>query len=98
LTALHHYIRNGGGSRGARAICNPDGEAVPLARSGPLQDVRFRKEREHDKAEQIVVRMVEGKLQVTTRLNRRFDDNAKPFFERDWPAWLTGQVFDLRQG
>jgi succinate dehydrogenase/fumarate reductase flavoprotein subunit len=95
LTALHHYIVQGGGSRGARAICDPLGEATPMAKSGPLQDVRFRKEREQDKGEQILVRMVGEEFQIATRPNRSFDEAAKPFFERDWPAWLTGAVFDL---
>ncbi len=98
LTALDHYIRQGGGSRGARAICDPNGEATPMAKSGPLHDVRFRKERDQDKEEQLLVRLVGDKMQVSKRPNRSFDDAAKPFFERDWPAWLTGAVFDLQRG
>lgn len=97
LLALHHYISKGGGSRGARAICDPKGQAIPMAKSGPLQDVRFRVERPEDKAEQILVRLVDGQFRVTTRPNRSFDESAKPFFERDWPAWLTGAVFGLQQ-
>ncbi|MGL4321616.1 MAG: FAD-binding protein, partial [Paracoccaceae bacterium] len=95
LAALDHYISQGGGSRGARAICDPAGEATPMAKAGPLHDVRFRKERAQDKAEQILVRLQGTELQITTRSNRSFDESAKPFFERDWPAWLTGAVFDL---
>lgn len=98
LTALHHYIAKGGGSRGARAICDAAGEAIPMAKSGPLEDVCFRRERDEDKAEQIMVRLVDGSFHVATRPNRCFDEAAKPFFERDWPAWLTGAVFDLNQG
>jgi len=98
LAALHHYISQGGGSRGARAICDPTGEATPMAKTGPLNDVRFRKERAKDQSEQILVRLVAGEMQIATRLNRRFDETAKPFFERDWPAWLTGAVFDLDRG
>lgn len=97
LFALDHYIRAGGGSRGARAICDPAGDALPLSKSGPLEGVRFRSERAQDKDEQIVVLMVEDVLTLTTRPVRRFDDSAKPFFERDWPAWLTGAVYDLTQ-
>jgi succinate dehydrogenase / fumarate reductase flavoprotein subunit len=98
LAALDHYIGQGGGSRGARAICDPAGEATPMAKSGPLQDVRFRKEREQDKGEQILVCLVGDDMQVSSRRNRSFDETAKPFFERDWPAWLTGAVFDLNRG
>ena len=95
LAALDHYIAIGGGSRGARAICDPAGDATPMAKSGPLQDVRFRIEREQDKGEQILVRLVGSELQISIRPNRSLDEAAKPFFERDWPAWLTGAVFDL---
>lgn len=97
LSALDHYIRAGGGSRGARAICDPAGDALPMSKSGPLHDVRFRSERAKDKEMQIVVQRVDGQLSITTRAVRRFDEDAKPFFERDWPAWLTGAVYNLAQ-
>ncbi|MEO1638956.1 MAG: FAD-binding protein [Pseudomonadota bacterium] len=98
LTALDHYIAQGGGSRGARAICDLDGAALPQARSGPLPDVRFRPEREVDKTSQILVRLQDGEMTITTRPNRTFDADAKSFFERDWPAWLTGGIYDLHSG
>ena len=95
LAALDFYIANGGGSRGARAICDPDGTALPEARTGSLPEVRFRPERENDKHAQILVRMQDGRMIITTRPNRALDENAKSFFERDWPAWLTGGIYDL---
>ena len=52
-----HFIRNGGGSRGARAICDPEGESLPLTGEGPLEAYRFRIERDADRVEQIVVRL-----------------------------------------
>jgi succinate dehydrogenase / fumarate reductase, flavoprotein subunit len=94
LTALDHYISAGGGSRGARAICDPDGTGLPLSRKGPLEDYRFRAERPEDRDRQIVVRMAGNDMVLTTRPNRRIDA-APMFFERDWPAWLTGAVHDL---
>ncbi|WBL32869.1 FAD-binding protein [Sinirhodobacter sp. HNIBRBA609] len=98
LAALDFYIRQGGGSRGARAICDPAGEALPMSARGPLSDLRFRVEREQDKAEQILVRLEGHQMAITTRPNRSFDETAKAFFERDWPAWLTGTIFDLDNG
>jgi len=95
LAALDHYIRQGGGSRGARAICDPAGDALPMARTGPLQAYRFRNENPRDRQEQLVVRFQAGAMHVTVRPVRSFDDAAKPFFERDWPAWLNGAIFDL---
>lgn len=95
LTALDYFIRNGGGSRGARAICDAEGESLPLARSGPLTGFRFRKERDAHRDEQIIVRNEGGSLKISTRPNRTFDETARSFFERDWPAWLTGRIYDL---
>jgi succinate dehydrogenase/fumarate reductase flavoprotein subunit len=97
LAALDFYISNAGGSRGARAICDPEGASLPKARTGPLPDVRFRPERDVDKETQIVVRLVDRAISITTRSNRTFDADAKSVFERDWPAWLTGDIFDLTQ-
>ncbi|MDW4498875.1 FAD-binding protein [Sulfitobacter sp. D35] len=95
LTALDHYISAGGGSRGARAIRDPKGESLPLARSGALEDFRFRNERAADRDEQIVVRKDGDDFTVSTRRNRTFDEDARSFFERDWPASLTGAIYDL---
>ena len=94
LAALDHYIRAGGGSRGARAICDPQGDCLPQDATGPLADTRFRAETPAHAAEQILVRMRNGQMQITTRPNRALDEDAKPFFERDWPDWLTGRIFD----
>ena len=94
LAALDYFIRQGGGSRGARAIRDPQGESLPVFRSGPLEDYRFRKERDTQKSEKIVVRLDGETLHVSIRPNRPFDESAKSFFERDWPDWLTGRIYD----
>ena len=94
LGALAFFIRHGGGSRGARAICDSQGECIPGTRSGPLQEYRFRKEREAHRSEQVVVKLEDNQLKISTRANHTFDENVRSFFERDWPAWLTGKVYD----
>ena len=96
LTALNHYINHGGGSRGARAICDPNGDAVPEAKNGPLEDFRFRSEKSQDHEKQILVRLENNTIQISERPNRVFDEDAKSFFERDWPAWLTGAIYDVK--
>ena len=93
LTALDHYIRQGGGSRGARAICDAQGECLPMAASGPLADYRFRKEQALHKSEQIILRMTKGGMETLARPNRSLATTGKPFFERDWPHWLTGEIY-----
>ncbi|NYJ09819.1 succinate dehydrogenase/fumarate reductase flavoprotein subunit [Rhizobium leguminosarum] len=95
LTALDFFIRNGGGSRGARAICDAEGESLPHANAGPLEEYRFRRESDTHRHEQIVVRLEGDEIRLSTRANRTLDEDAKSFFERDWPAWLTGRIYDL---
>jgi succinate dehydrogenase/fumarate reductase flavoprotein subunit len=98
LTALEFYIRHGGGSRGARAICDANGESLPLTRNGPLEEYRFRMERNIDRGQQIVVRLDGAVFHISSRPNRTFDEAAKSFFERDWPDWLTGRIYGLGRG
>ncbi len=98
LAALSFYVGRGGGSRGARTVCSPDGDKVPLARTGPLEDFRFRSERAEDRSEQILVRLDGDKFICGTRPVRRHDRSQRPFFERDWPDFLTGAIFDPVSG
>ncbi|QFY62977.1 FAD-binding protein (plasmid) [Rhizobium grahamii] len=95
LSALDIYISKGGGSRGARAICDRAGMALPMGRDGPLEEFRFREESVSDRQQQIVVRLNGETLEISTRPNRTFDETSRSFFERDWPAWLTGRIYDL---
>jgi succinate dehydrogenase flavoprotein subunit len=92
LTALAFYIERGGGSRGARTICAPTGDRVPESRIGMLEDVRFVSERAEDRAEQIHVRFGAGAFVCEARPIRRLNRDDKPFFERDWPDFLTGAI------
>ncbi len=93
LAALDHYISQGGGSRGARAICDPNGQSLPETVNGPLPGVRFRAERDADKQSQLRVRQDGTEMHITEVPNRHYGGD-KTFFERDWPAWLTGGIYD----
>ncbi|MHA3978964.1 FAD-binding protein [Halovulum sp. GXIMD14794] len=93
LTALDFYIAEGGGSRGARAVCDPSGEGLPETRTGALENYRFRKENPADMTGQIRVRLEGEMITLGFRPNRTFDESAQSFFERDWPAWLTGALY-----
>jgi succinate dehydrogenase/fumarate reductase flavoprotein subunit len=92
LTALAFYIARGGGSRGARAICASEGDRVPQARIGRREDVRFVSERAEDRAEQIHVRFDARVFVCEARPVRRLNRDDKPFFERNWPDFLTGAI------
>jgi succinate dehydrogenase / fumarate reductase, flavoprotein subunit len=94
LAALAFYIDRGGGSRGARTVCGPEGKRIPLARTGPLDDFRFLPERAEDRNEQILIRLDDGHFVIRTRAVRARDRERRPFFERDWPDFLTGAIFD----
>lgn len=93
LTALDFYIARGGGSRGARAICDPEGSRVPEGRSGPLDAYRFREESAGGQDEQITLSLSGDAFAVRTRPNRALDESRRAFFERDWPDWLTGAIY-----
>lgn len=93
LYALDFYVSHGGGSRGARVICDSRGECVPTSAKGPLEAYRFRMERAEDKNEQIVVRMIDAAMSVSTSRPREFLQTERPFFERNWPHYLTGAIY-----
>ncbi len=97
LAALEHFIAAGGGSRGARAVCDPQGDALPMMVHRPLSEYRFRTERDEDKKQQILVRMEGDEMVISTRKIRQLNESEKSFFERDWPDWLTGAIYDLGQ-
>ena len=93
LTALDAYFAAGGGSRGARVLCDSAGAATPQTRLGPLVDYRFVPERKEDRERQIAVRRAgEGFAWVARPLRRR-DRAAKAYFERDWGKFLSGVLF-----
>ena len=93
LSALDFYVAKGGGSRGARVICDSTGECVPTTSKGPLEAYRFRMERAEDKSEQIVVKWDGSKMAITIRKPRDFQQAERPFFERNWPHYLTGAIY-----
>lgn len=94
LAALDFYLACGGGSRGARTVCDTHGDQVPQTRTGALEEFRFLSERVQDRAEQILVRLEGGRLVVRTRGLRRRGHGERPFFERNWPDFLTGAIFE----
>ena len=94
LAALDFYVERGGGSRGARTVCDPNGDQVPHARTGPLEDFRFLSERAQDRAEQILVRVARERFVIRTRSLRVSVPGERPFFERNWPDFLTGTIYE----
>jgi hypothetical protein len=91
LTALAFYLERGGGSRGARAVCTPNGDRRPRPGPGPLNDVRTSRSGIRI-AENKFVRFHVASLSVSRGIRQR-DRDYQPFFERDWPDYLTGAVY-----
>ena len=86
-----HYWRGASAARGLAD--DPAGGRVPEGRSGPLDAYRFREESAGDRDEQITLSLSGDAFAVTTRPNRALDEHRRVFFERDWPAWLTGAIY-----
>lgn len=93
LVSLDFYLAQGGGSRGARMVCDPSGEHVPATRMGPLEDMRFLPERVRDRHVQLRVRRAGDGFEVRAESLKTGDQGARPFFERHWPDFLTGRIF-----
>jgi succinate dehydrogenase / fumarate reductase, flavoprotein subunit len=93
LTALDFYVSNGGGSRGARVICDESGDSVPETVQGPLEEFRFRMEQVKDKDEQIVIKWAGDESVITIKPPRAFLQTERPFFERNWPHYLMGSIY-----
>ncbi len=94
LAALAFYLDRGGGSRGARVVCAPQGDRIPLARTRPLNEFRFLPERAEDRTVQILIRLDGQHFTIRTRAVRARDRERRAFFERDWPDFLTGAIFE----
>jgi len=88
LTALDHYIKNGGGSRGARAICSDTGEQCPEAHHEDLSRFRFIQEKDKDKNEKLIVSLENGTFQVYPMPVDLRPKVEREFFEKGWGPYL----------
>jgi len=88
LTALDHYIKNGGGSRGARAICADDGAQCPEAYVEDLSRFRFIEEQAKDKEMKLVVSFTDGDFQVSALPVDLRPEVDREFFEKGWGQYL----------
>lgn len=93
LSALDFYIRQGGGSRGARAICSPQGEETPITRLGALEPYRFLTEKPEHKQQQLFVGYQASGFTVVAKPLRPLGDLDAIFFEKNWPDFLTGDIY-----
>lgn len=88
LAALDHYISNGGGSRGARAICSDDGTHCPDASHEDLSRFRFLEEQLQDREEKLVVRRIDGGIEIHATPVDLEPAVKREFFEKGWGPYL----------
>jgi hypothetical protein len=94
LAALDHYIRDSGGSRGARMLCSADGTSTPASRQGDLEQYRFLTEAAPHRQEKILLRYrPETGMEIVKRPLRPIEDTGKIYFEKNWGAFLTGAIY-----
>ena len=93
LSALHHYASNGGGSRGARALCSTLGAQTPAARDIDLKEYTFVEERDEDKSKKIVLTFTDNSFKIEEQEIREMEDPGKIFFEKNWHHYLTDGVY-----
>lgn len=93
LTALAHYVAQGGGSRGARALCAATGTQVPVTRAGALEEYRFLPERIDDRQRQLRVRYDGTRFDVREVSLRDIEDLNTIYFEKSWAPFLTGEIY-----
>ena len=88
LTSLDHYIQNGGGSRGARAICSPDGGQCPEGHGEDLSQFRFIEEKAKDRDEKLAVRREADGYVIDTIPVDLTPEIEREFFEKGWGPYL----------
>ena len=94
LTALNHYADQGGGSRGARAICSSNGTTAPATRLGPLEEFRFIEEKDDDKSKKIVLTYQDGDFSIKEKQIRKMESPSTIFFEKNWANYLTDRIYE----
>ena len=93
LLALKYYADHGGGSRGARALCSPDGTAVPMARNVDLSEYRFIEEKPDQRQKKIVLSRQNDQWCIVERALRELENPSQIFFERNWGNYLTEAIY-----
>ncbi|MDQ8194178.1 FAD-binding protein [Coraliomargarita sp. SDUM461004] len=88
LTALDYYIQNGGGSRGARAICSPEGTRCPDASHEDLSRFRFVEEQAKDREEKLIVSREGENIRVHALPVDLTPEVKREFFEKGWGPYL----------
>ncbi len=95
LAALDSYLKAGGGSRGARAVCSNEGSLVPQTIKGNLEEFRFIEERLEDREQKLLVRFnaEDHDFEISSVALREMEDPATIFFEKNWGSYLRADIY-----
>ena len=75
-------------------LCAPNGTKTPDSRQGRLDGYRFVAENEAQRSEKILLRYTPQKgMQICERPLRPIEDTGKIYFEKNWGAFLTGEIY-----
>ena len=88
------YTDAGGGSRGARAYCAPDGDCLPTALAVGCRPWCFRSERKQLRAVKQVLRWQDCGFHVEHRELQTREELTTIFFEKDWAHFLADSITD----
>jgi succinate dehydrogenase/fumarate reductase flavoprotein subunit len=94
LTALQYYAKNGGGSRGARAMCSSHGEVTPEARNVDLSEFKFIQEKDEHKEHKLVLKRSGEDWNIEEVSLRDMESPSKIFFEKNWAPYLTDHIYE----
>ncbi len=94
LMAMDHYIKQGGGSRGARAYCSANGTVAPQARSCDLSAYSYVEEKDEHKSHKLVLQFDGDSFSINEAAIRDHEDPAIIFFEKNWSHYLTGGIYN----
>jgi succinate dehydrogenase/fumarate reductase flavoprotein subunit len=93
LTTLNHYIKSGGGSRGARAICSNKGTLIPSSNKTQLEEYRFIEEKESDRNIKNVLHYNGSQFSIEEVPLRGMEDPSTIFFEKNWGSYLVEDIY-----
>jgi hypothetical protein len=75
-------------------LCAEQGTHAPDSRLGRLDGYRFLAENESHRQKKILLRYAsESGMQVSERSLRPIEDTGKIYFEKNWGAFLTGEIY-----
>lgn len=88
-SSMDFYLKQGGGSRGARIVCDKNSSLKPVAKAVDLSEFSLLEERAADKDWIITSKFEDGDFKTSQRAVRQDLDINNSSFEAQWNEFLT---------